>query len=121
MTGLPSIGFLQGAGPDANNPCNPATGSNAPPLFQSNQIVSYTLGDTSSKPVKGGSTLLSSCWVATYDTPGEMPTATITSGPTNGAIYQQGSVVTANYTCTAVSTDPDSIMDPHATLEPDHI
>ena len=113
MTGLPSIGFLQGAGPDPNNPCNPATGSNAPPLFQTNQIVSYTLGDTSSKPVKGGSTLLTSCWVATYDTPGEMPTAAITSGPTNGAIYQLGAVVPASYTCTAVSTDPDSIMDPH--------
>ena len=109
MTGLPSIGFLQGAGPDANNPCNPATGSNPPPLFQSNQIVSYTLGDTSSKPVKGGSTLLSSCWVATYDTPGEMPTASI-SGPTNGAIYQQGAVVPASYTCNAVSTAPDSTL-----------
>lgn len=112
MTGLPSIGFLQGAGPDPNNPCNPATGSNAPPLFQSNQIVSYTLGDTSSKPVKGGSTTMTSCWVATYETPGEMPKATI-SGPTNGAIYQQGAVVPASYTCTAVSTDPDSIMDPN--------
>jgi uncharacterized repeat protein (TIGR02543 family) len=112
VTGLPAIGFLQGAGPDPNNPCTAATGSNAPPLFQTNQIVSYTLGDTSSKPVKGGSGLLTSCWVATYDTPGEMPTASI-SGPTNGAIYQQGAVVAANYTCTSVSTDHDSILDPN--------
>jgi hypothetical protein len=112
-TGLPSIGFLQGAGPDPNNPCNPATGPNAPPLFQSNQIVSFTLGDTTSRPVKGGSTGLTSCWVATYDTPGEMPTATLTSGPTNGATYQQGAIVSAGYTCTAVSTDPDSILDPN--------
>jgi hypothetical protein len=110
-TGLPSIGFLQGAGPDPNNPCNPATGPNASPLFQTNQIASYTLGDTGSVPVKGGSTGLTSCWVATYETPGEMPTATITSGPTNGVTYQQGSMVSANYTCTAVSTDPDSIQD----------
>jgi hypothetical protein len=112
-TGLPSVGFLQGAGPDPNNPCNPATGPNAPPLFQSNQIVSFTLGDTTSRPVKGGSTGLTSCWVATYDTPGEMPTATLTSGPTNGATYQQGATVSASYTCTAISTDPDSILDPN--------
>jgi Bacterial lectin/Abnormal spindle-like microcephaly-assoc'd, ASPM-SPD-2-Hydin len=111
--GLPSVGFLQGAGPDPNNPCNPATGPNAPPLFQSNQIVSFTLGDTTSRPVKGGSTGLTSCWVATYDTPGEMPTATLTSGPTNGATYQQGATVSASYTCTAISTDPDSILDPN--------
>jgi hypothetical protein len=112
-TGLPSIGFLQGAGPDPNNPCNPATGPNALPLFQTNQIASYALGDTGSVPVKGGSTGLTSCWVATYETPGEMPTATITSGPTNGSTLQQGSTVSANYTCTAVSTDPDSTQDPN--------
>jgi len=111
-TGYPSIAFLQGAGPDPNNPCNPATGANAPPLFATNQAASYTLGDTSSTPVKGGSTGLTSCWVATYDTPGEMPTAAITSGPSNGTVYQQGSMPSANYTCTAVSTDPDSILDP---------
>ena len=110
-TGLPSVGFLQGAGPDPNNPCNPATTANAPPLFQTNQVVSYVLGDISSAPVKGGSTGLTSCWVATYDTPGEMPTATI-SGPTNGATYQQGAAASANYSCTAISTDPDSVLDP---------
>jgi hypothetical protein len=109
-TGLPAIGFLQGAGPDPNNPCTPATGADAPPLFQSNQVVAYTLGDTSSAPVKGGSTGLTSCWVATYETPGELPTATINSGPSNGTTYQQGSTVSANYTCTAVSTDPDSVL-----------
>jgi uncharacterized repeat protein (TIGR02543 family) len=116
-TGYPSVGFLQGAGPDPNNPCNPATGPNAPPLFQTNQVVLFTLGDTTSKPVKGGSGLLTSCWVATYDTPGEMPTATVTSingsSPTNGADYPLGSTVPANFTCTAVSTDPDSILDPN--------
>jgi hypothetical protein len=116
-TGYPAIGFLQGVGPDPNNPCNPATGTGALPLFQSNQVVSYNLGDTSSAPVKGGSGLLTSCWVATYDTPGVMPTATINSingsGPVNGAEYPQNSTVPANYSCTAVSTDPDSILDPN--------
>jgi len=113
ITGLPAVGFLQGAGPDPNNPCTPATGTGALPLFQSNQIVSFILGDTTSKPVKGGSTTLTSCWVATYDTPGVIPTATIT-GPTNGATYQQGSTVPANYTCSPVDTDPnhESIQDP---------
>ena len=106
-TGYPSIGFLEGAGPDPNNPCNPATGV---PLFQSNQIVSYVLGDTSSKPVKAGSNPLTSCLVATYDTPGEMPSILINSGPTNGATYQQNAPVTASYTCNAVSTAPDSIL-----------
>jgi hypothetical protein len=112
-TGLPSVGFLQGGGPDPNNPCTAATGPNALPLFQTNQVYSFTLGDTTSAPVKAGSTGLTSCWVATYDTPGEMPTATITSGPTNGATYQQGSLASANYTCTAISTDPDSVQDPN--------
>jgi len=116
-TGYPAVGFLQGAGPDPNNPCNPATGPGALPLFQSNQVVSYTLGDTGSVPVKGGSGLLTSCWVATYDTPGVIPTATVTSingsAPVNGAEYPLNSTVPANYTCTAVSTDPDSILDPN--------
>lgn len=117
-TGYPAVGFLQGTtGPDPNNPCNPPTGAGALPLFQSNQVVSYTLGDTGSVPVKGGSGLLTSCWVATYNTPGEMPTATINSingsGPVNGAEYPLNSTVPASYTCTAVSTDPDSILDPN--------
>ena len=110
-TGLPSISILQGAGPDPNNPCTPATGASAPPLFQTNQVVSYVLGDTSSKPVTAGSGPLTSCLVATYNTPGEIPTATATvNSPPNG--IPQGTSVTANYTCTSVSTDHDSILDP---------
>ncbi|MGA8503773.1 MAG: hypothetical protein WB683_19645, partial [Candidatus Sulfotelmatobacter sp.] len=113
-TGYPAIGFLQGAGSDPNNPCS--LGTNQPPLFTSNQIVAYTLGDgTSSTPVKAGSPGLTSCFVATYDTPGEIPTVSVTingSSPSNGVTYQQGAPVTANYACTAVSTDPDSILDP---------
>jgi len=120
-TGYPAVGFLQGAGPDPNNPCNPATGANAAPLFQTNQVFSYTLGDTASKPMAGGSTGLTSCWVATYDTPNVIPTATIpyvslnggpNQTPTSNATYIQGSAVTATYTCTSKSTDHDSILDP---------
>lgn len=110
-TGLPAVGFLQGAGPDPNNPCTPATGIGALPLFQSNQIVSLKLGDTGAGPIKSGSTGLTSCLVATYDTPNEIPTATINgNSPVNGGSYPQGSVVPANYTCTAISTAPDSIL-----------
>jgi hypothetical protein len=112
-TYLPTIGFLQGAGPDPSNPCTPATGTNAPPLFQTNQVVSYILGDTASKPAKAGSGTLTSCFVVTYNTPGEIPTATINSS-VSGAIYQQGATVSANYACSAVDTDPkhESILDP---------
>jgi uncharacterized repeat protein (TIGR02543 family) len=117
ITGLPAVGVLQGAGPSPNYPCTPATGNNAPPLFTSNQIVSYVLGDTSSTPAKAGSLALTSCFVATYDTPGETPTAVVTSingsSPTNNVIYPAGSSVPASYTCTAISTDPDSILDPN--------
>ncbi|MGC2727751.1 MAG: L-type lectin-domain containing protein, partial [Candidatus Sulfotelmatobacter sp.] len=114
-TGLPAVGVLQGAGPDPNNPCTPATGTNPPPLFSSNQIVSFTLGDgASSTPTKAGSPGLTACYVATYDTPNEIPTITgLTingSSPMNGATYQQGSSVTANYTCNSVSTAPDSVL-----------
>ena len=116
-TGYPAIGVLQGAGSDPNNPCS--LGTNLPPLFTSNQIVSFVLGDGNpgSTPVKSGSGGLTSCLVATYDTPNEIPTAAVTSingsSPVNGANYPQGSTVPANYTCTAISTDPDSILDPN--------
>jgi hypothetical protein len=114
VTGVPAVGILQGSGPDPNNPCNPVSGT---PLFTSNQVVSYALGDTSSAPAKAGSPGLTSCFVATYDTPGVMPTAIVNSinsnPPTNGATYPVGTTVSANYTCTSISTDPDSILDPN--------
>ncbi len=118
-TGLPAVGFLQGVGPDSNNPCSTQGLPANQWLFQTNQIVSYSLGDTSSKPAYGGSLALTSCFVVTYDTPGEISglTATVNtingSSPMNGAIYTQGSAVSANFTCTATSTDHDSILDPN--------
>jgi hypothetical protein len=104
IDGLPAIGFLKGTGPDENHPCTPYPG-NFPPLFQSNQIVSFTVGDTSSKPIKGQSAGSTSCWLATYLTPGELPTVAVTQ-PVNNNNYQQNlsdATTLANYTCTAVN------------------
>jgi hypothetical protein len=114
LTGLPGIGFLKGEG-DPNNPCTPSTAPNAPPLFQSNQIISFTLGDTESKPIKGGSGGSASCWVATYNTPGELPTVSIVA-PVNNANYQQGATAYANYTCNAVNNG-SAATGPYLTVE----
>jgi Abnormal spindle-like microcephaly-assoc'd, ASPM-SPD-2-Hydin/Divergent InlB B-repeat domain len=100
--GLPSVGFLKGTGPDESNPCNPDPLNPSAPLFQGNQIVSLTIGDTSSKPIKGQSGGSTSCWVATYLTPGEVPTVTVAQ-PLNNGIYQLNQTTSANYTCAAVN------------------
>ena len=91
----PFPGWLKGAGPNPLLPCTPAAHT---PLFQSNQITSFSIaGDPSGKTV-GGSGGTGSCWVATYDTPGELwPGINITSPkPT---VYTKGQVVTAAYSC----------------------
>jgi len=102
-TNLPEVGFLKGEGPDPLHPCTPYPG-NTPPLFQSNQIFSFTLGDTSgSTKGKGGGT--ASCWLATYYTPGEVPAVNIVA-PVNNATYQQNeqdATTVANYSCSAVN------------------
>jgi hypothetical protein len=96
----PFPGWLKGAGNDPLNPCTPPpTGS----LFQSNQISGFSVsGDPGGKTV-GGSGGTGSCWVATYDTPGEIwPGVTITSPkPTT---YTKGQVVTAVYACNNPTT-----------------
>jgi len=88
----PFPGWLKGAGPDPLNPCTPPANG---PLFQSNQIDSFFIdgGTTKGKSQGGGS-----CWVATYDTPGELwPFITVSSPkPTT---YKLNSVVPANYVC----------------------
>ena len=73
----PFPGWLKGAGPDPLHPCTPPASG---PLFQSNQITAFSVtGDPGGKTV-GGSGGTGSCWVATYDMPGEIwPGVTITS------------------------------------------
>jgi hypothetical protein len=96
----PFPGWLKGVGSDPLNPCTPpAKGS----LFQSNQITGFSVaGDPGGKTV-GASGGTGSCWVATYDTPGEIwPAVNITSP--KATTYTKGQAVTAVYACNNPST-----------------
>ena len=113
---LPEVGLLKGNGPDPGNPCTPFANP-ATPLFQSNQIDTFKLGDTSGG-AKGGSGGTTSCWVLTYMTPRELPSATITQ-PQNGAFYLQGendAKTLATYTCSAVNAGSGSPVGPYLTV-----
>lgn len=115
MDGTPSIGFLKGDGPDPAHPCTPG----GTPLFTSNQIEDFKLGDTSGG-AKGGSGGTTSCWVMTYLTQSETPVVNVTQ-PKNGGTYQQNqsdTTTTASFTCTAQSTgDPTVVaMGPYLTI-----
>jgi len=109
----PFPGWLKGAGPDPLHPCTPPAKG---PLFVSNQITSFSVtGDPGGK-TKGASGGTGSCWVATYDTPGEnVPGVTLTSP--KGTTYSKGQVVTAAYACTNPSTSkpPSSPVGPYLT------
>jgi len=109
----PFPGWLKGAGPDPLHPCTPPAKG---PLFLSNQITSFSVtGDPGGK-TKGASGGTGSCWVATYDTPGEnVPGVTITSP--KAITYTKGQVVTAAYACTNPSTSkpPSSPIGPYLT------
>src|ERR1017187_9764713 len=71
-------------------------------IFQSNQISSLTFNSDTSLGARGGSGGTNSCWLATYNTPNEMPTVSITA-PAAGGVYVQGSVQASAYTCAAVN------------------
>jgi hypothetical protein len=109
----PFPGWLKGAGPNPLLPCRPPTHG---PLFQSNQITSFSVaGDPGGKTV-GGSGGTGSCWVATYDTPGELwPGINITL-PKPG-VYTKGQAVTATYSCNnpATSKPATSPVGPYLT------
>jgi hypothetical protein len=98
----PFPGWLKGdGGPDPLHPCTPPpTGA----LFQSNQIDTFFIDGGHTTGKSGGT---GSCWVATYDTPGEaLPGIKITT-PTF-TTYTKGQLVTASYTC----TDPVTSKNP---------
>jgi uncharacterized repeat protein (TIGR01451 family) len=97
----PLPGWLKGVGPDPTHPCtqNP---NNNPPLFQSNQIDSFSITGDPGGHAKGSSGGTGSCWLLTYNTPNEAPTVNIVA-PVNGGTYQQGQPTQANYTCTTVN------------------
>lgn len=106
----PFPGWLKGAGPVATSPCTPPQHG---PLFQSNQIDTFFIDNGTTKGKSGGA---GSCWVATYDTPGEIwPGITITSPvPTT---YKLNQIVTANYSCNnpITSQSPNSPVGPYLT------
>jgi hypothetical protein len=88
----PFPGFLKGAGPVATSPCTPPASG---PLFQSNQVASFFIDEGHTTGGSGGG---ASCWVATYDTPGEAPPGIRISSPTF-TTYSKGQSVQAAYTC----------------------
>jgi uncharacterized repeat protein (TIGR01451 family) len=100
-TGNPLPGWLKGQPADHIHPCNPNSG-NSPALFQSNQIESFVVVGDPTATTKGKSGGTGSCWVATYNTPNELPSVTGTI-PANGANYPQGSTLTSNLACKAVN------------------
>ena len=93
----PFPGFLKGAGPNPLEPCTPPQSG---ALFQSNQIYSFVIDEGHTTGGSGGG---GSCWVSTYDTPGELPPGVSITSPTF-TTYKLNQVVTANYTCSNPST-----------------
>jgi hypothetical protein len=93
----PFPGFLKGSGGNLQNPCQPPVSG---PLFQSNQIYSFV--NDKGKTTGGGSGS-GSCWVATYNMPGETTPGINISSPT-ATSYKKGQVVTANYSCNNPTT-----------------
>ena len=98
---LPGVGFLRGQGPDSEHPCTIYM-NNDPPLFQSNQISDFTFNPDTSGGAHGGSGGNNSCWLATYNTPNEGPSASITA-PAMGGVYVLGSNQASSYSCAAVN------------------
>ena len=104
----PFPGWLKGEGGDPAHPCTPpASGF----LFKSNQ-VSFFDQDVNDPVTKGRSGGTASCWTATYNTPHEAPTVTITT-PGDGANYPLNATVNAAYTCEAVNKGSDSKTGPY--------
>jgi hypothetical protein len=106
----PFPGFLKGSGGNAQIPCQPPASG---PLFQSNQIYSF-INDKGK--TTGGSSGGGSCWVATYDTPGETWPGISISSPTPTK-YTKGQIVTATYSCNnpATSLPTTSPIGPYLT------
>ena len=115
----PLPGWLKGQPADTVHPCNPNP-SNTPGLFQSNQIESFGVVGDPIATTKGKSGGTGSCWVATYNTPNELPSVAGTI-PANGANYPQGTTVLSNFSCTSVNTliaNPNSAVGPYLTVPP---
>jgi hypothetical protein len=109
----PFPGFLKGVGPNPLFPCTPPASG---PLFQSNQVASFYIDGGHTNANSGGG---ASCWVATYDTPGEIWPGIKISSPTS-TTYSLNQPVTAKYTCSNPSTSQpaSSATGPYLTVDP---
>jgi hypothetical protein len=107
----PFPGWLQGDnGPDPLHPCTPPqTGA----LFQSNQVDTFFIDNGTTKGKGNGG---ASCWVTTYDTPGEALTAIKITSPTF-TTYSKGQQVMSSYTCNnpVTSQPPTNQTGPYLT------
>jgi len=111
----PYPGWLKGTGPDPLHPCTPYP-NNWPPLFQSNQIESFSFSNDPSGKTKGGSNDTGSCWGATYATFGELPPGVRITSP-KLTTYARNSPVSASYSCTTPVTSKD-VTNPSNTTGP---
>jgi len=104
----PFPGWLKGFGGVNAHPCTPPA---AAPLFQSDQISSFSI-DTKTHGGSGGT---GSCWVATYDQPDQVPPPITIASPTN-TVYAQNALVMANYSCSANYQPTSSTVGPYLTV-----
>jgi hypothetical protein len=105
----PFPGWLKGRGPDSVHPCTPNPDPVTNPLFQSNQIDFFQVQGDPTGVTKGGSGGTGSCWVATYNTPNEVPPGITINSPT-ATTYTLNQTVAASYFC----SDPSSSKLPQA-------
>jgi hypothetical protein len=98
-------------GPNPSSPPSPPA-----PGTMSNQITSFS---NDKAVTSGGSGGGASFWVATYDTPGEMPPGIAISSPTF-TTYKLNQAVTAHYTCSNPSTSKPLLnaTGPYLTVDP---
>jgi len=104
----PYPGWLKGDGGVAGSPCTPNP-DNVTPLFQSNQITSFSVVGDPTGTTKGKSGGGGSCWVATYATGGELPPGIKITSPTFKTYTQSSTPGVASYTCSNPKTSQNSL------------
>ena len=110
--GNPYVGVVKFEGPDPYHPCYLPSGETAP--SPSNQVISFNFvdGNPGAKPATGGSAGTGSCWIITYNMLDEVPTVSITAGPTNNQDIPLYTPTNAAFTCTAANTNPSNLTPP---------
>lgn len=104
----PYAGWLKGNGGVPGHPCAPNP-DGVTPLFQSNQISSFSVTGDPTGITKGGARPGGSCWVATYATGGEAPPGIKITSPTFFTTYKQSLTTqgSAVYACSNPKTSKD--------------